>query len=1103
MSRYENGSWTTYNAEHGVAEKTATVMIQDREGAIWVGTRGGGVSRYTKGEWSTFTTEDGLASDNVETMLQDRGGGIWVGTHRGVSLYKDNDWQTFSTEDGLAHVLISAIVQDQQDALWFGTWGGGISQYANGQWRSFTTEHGLADNRVRTILEGRKKELWVGTWGGVSLYREGKWTSFTREHGLLNNVVRAIYQDRNDVVWAGTTGGLSRYDEGVWTTFTTEDGLTHNFAISFLEDGEGNLWIGTYGGGVSCYNDRAFTTFTAEDGLVDSFVIPTFLDREGNLWAGTDQSGVSRYDGGTWTSFTEEDGLVFNAVRSIFQDSEGALWFGTHDGVSRYDPGSSPGQAAWTGFGVEDGMSGTSVYSIMQDKEGMIWFSTYSGVSRYDPDASSETAWTAFTVADGLVHKRVGSILQDKDGAFWFGTDGGVSRYDPGSGPGQAAWKSFTVEDGLAHNSVHAVFQDQDGVLWFGTREGLSRYDPSAPGTGAQKWDSFTTEDGLAHDSIWHSILEDREGILWIATEGGVTCYDGQTFQTLIRQDGLGSNSVFSILEDRRGNIWFGTNGGLTRFERPSSAPPRVSIESIVADKRYDGVDIVSIPSGAGLTAFEFAGYSFKTRPGGIVYRYRLSGHGDWKTTRDRRVEYQDLPRGDYVFEVEAVDRDLTYSESPATVTLTVTFYQRIGLMAGLGVAILLVAWQTVRVVARDRRLQASNQAMSDANRELFGLNQELQRDRAVERLRGQVQSMDRTEDFEGVLSLLTDDLKGVGLRFDTCEIDVLDEPVENPTMAYYEAHGLRYTTYTLNPDGRVSSDAFIVSAPFPGVVRQTVERFIAGEPWNGTSEGQTILEVPAGSYGRLRLVASDHDPFTDEETATLQEFAGAVALGYARYLDIRTIQENTQKKSAFLASMSHELRTPMNAIKGFTDLVLRRGKGELSERNQQNLTKVSQASDHLLAMINDLLDLSKIEAGRMDVGPTSFMVEDLVRSCCSTVSPLVKDGVALTVEVASDVGEAYTDDARVRQMLLNLLSNALKFTDEGSVTVKAEQLNGQIVIAVTDTGKGIPWDELPTIFDEYRQVKGSDQDHKGTGLGLSITKQFAELLGGSVGVKS
>jgi len=216
-----------------------------------------------------------------------------------------------------------------------------------------------------------------------------------------------------------------------------------------------------------------------------------------------------------------------------------------------------------------------------------------------------------------------------------------------------------------------------------------------------------------------------------------------------------------------------------------------------------------------------------------------------------------------------------------------------------------------------------------------------------------------------------------------------------------------------------------------------------------------------------------------------------------------RQIQEATERKSAFLASMSHELRTPMNAIKGFTGLVLRR-EASLSDRGRGNLQKVTHASDHLLAMINDLLDLSKIEAGRMDVNAEHFDVNALVATCCDTVSPLLKEGVELEQDLDDGIGAVTTDKARVQQMLINLLSNAIKFTDRGRVTLTATRSSGQLVLSVADTGQGIPAEELPTLFDEYRQVQGSESTvQKGTGLGLSITKKFAELLGGSIRVES
>jgi serine phosphatase RsbU (regulator of sigma subunit) len=252
----------------------------------------------------------------------------------------------------------------------------------------------------------------------------------------------------------------------------------------------------------------------------------------------------------------------------------------------------------------------------------------------------------------------------------------------------------------------------------------VSRYD-------GQQFQTLTTQEDLA-DSWVGSIFQDREGDLWFGTWGGVSRYDGQQFQTLFQKDGLSANDVGSILQDQAGDLWFGTGKGVTRFRPPPPSPPPVFIDAVVAGRRYEEVEEVVVPSTINLVVFEFHGISFKTRPEAMVYRYRLKGYEeDWQSTHERRVEYQDLPIGDYTFEVLAVDRDLTYSEQPATVSLTVhPPYGTIALASGLGLA-LMVAGVVSGYAVRKRRAQrqaerallseqqARLQAQEQLNREL------------------------------------------------------------------------------------------------------------------------------------------------------------------------------------------------------------------------------------------------------------------------------------------------------------------------------------------------------------------------------------------------
>jgi signal transduction histidine kinase/DNA-binding response OmpR family regulator len=218
-----------------------------------------------------------------------------------------------------------------------------------------------------------------------------------------------------------------------------------------------------------------------------------------------------------------------------------------------------------------------------------------------------------------------------------------------------------------------------------------------------------------------------------------------------------------------------------------------------------------------------------------------------------------------------------------------------------------------------------------------------------------------------------------------------------------------------------------------------------------------------------------------------------------------RRLQEASRHKSEFLANMSHELRTPLNAIIGFTRLVMRRTREVLPEKQYENLEKILISSDHLLQLINGILDLSKIEAGRMEVRPTAVDLHQLVGSCLRTVEPLVKsDRLQLVVDLPDELPVLLTDEEKLTQILINLLSNAIKFTEAGTVTISARCRGDTISIAVSDTGIGIAQEALELIFEEFRQIDSSStRRYGGTGLGLSITRHFARLLQGEVGVQS
>jgi signal transduction histidine kinase len=251
---------------------------------------------------------------------------------------------------------------------------------------------------------------------------------------------------------------------------------------------------------------------------------------------------------------------------------------------------------------------------------------------------------------------------------------------------------------------------------------------------------------------------------------------------------------------------------------------------------------------------------------------------------------------------------------------------------------------------------------------------------------------------------------------------------------------------------------------------------------------------------------------FTPGVIELLTAFATQSALAIHNARLFREIEDKSRQleiasrhKSAFLANMSHELRTPLNAIIGFTRIVMRRAKGQIEHKQYENLDKILISAQHLLALINAILDLAKVESGKIDIRAGELRPAPLVEQCVRTIEPLLQDGVTLACDCPQTLPSMWTDEEKLRQIVINLLSNAAKFTASGSIRVSGRVLVGdRIEFAVADTGTGIAADHLDSIFEEFQQVGASaPREHAGTGLGLAIARRLARLMGGELRAES
>lgn len=263
-------------------------------------------------------------------------------------------------------------------------------------------------------------------------------------------------------------------------------------------------------------------------------------------------------------------------------------------------------------------------------------------------------------------------------------------------------------------------------------------------------------------------------------------------------------------------------------------------------------------------------------------------------------------------------------------------------------------------------------------------------------------------------------------------------------------------------------------------------------------SIGSDITELKQAEK-QIRQLNEDLRRYADELELRVKERTAELAVAK------EAAESADRLKSAFLATMSHELRTPLNSIIGFTGIMLQGLTGPLNEEQQKQMTMVQSSARHLLSLINDVLDISKIESGQLMLSFTSFQLKPTIEKVVKLVLPLAeKKGLALKLDIAANVNQTTSDQRRLEQVLLNLVNNAIKFTEEGHVRISCSRENDHYLLSVADTGIGIKPEELAGLFQPFHQIdNGTTRKREGTGLGLSICKRLIEMMGGDIDVQS
>jgi signal transduction histidine kinase/ligand-binding sensor domain-containing protein/DNA-binding response OmpR family regulator len=1052
------------------------------------------VSFPARAQFRQFSTTDGLSDNSVNVVYQDRYGLLWFGTEVGLNRFDGYSFTVFhhdpSDSASLSEDNVISIVEDGSGNLWIGTAAGGLNLYQRGDnsFRRFehhsTDPAGLPDNFVKCLLPGRRGDLWIGTGSGFSSFD-------IQRHTFVNHLpgkyVKALYEDSGGRLWIGTGfDGLFRYEpeEGRLVRFMHDPSdpysPTVNAIESIAEDSLGNIWIGTLGGGLLRYNDAGGRfhpcRIVREEGMAGEAgtVYSLFCGRDGILWAGTENHGlkrirVERQGSGFGISIrsyshdkNDPSSLSNNTVRSVFEDRTGNLWIGTFSGgihlLSKY-------KKPFHNFRTEpfnrDGLSHNIVRCFLEDRPGNLWIGTDGGGLNYLERRSGR--FIHFThdpeYPSSISDDHILDLYRDSAGSLWIATWNGLNRFDV-SGRRFIRYHSDPADArSLSSDKTTSVIVDESGHVWVGTISGLNVLDTRRGGV----FRGFEGAGSVLRDRYILCLYLDSEGNIWAGTVWGLFMlpresrlskrYEFTAFYNVPGDSGSLSNSqVFSILEDSSGMLWVATLNGLNRFDPETRTFHSWSVRDGLPSSRIASV----VEDGDGAI--------WVGTHRGIARLYPSSGSVTCYDSRDGLV-------GD-------------------------DFARAAARLAGGELAF---GAKTGFTVFPPDSIPFCPVVPPVVLTGFYVQNREMPISGVLKQRKGQV----RPDSLEIELSH--------DQNVFSFEFAALDFTAPEKNQYQYRMEGFdpewrktgpdrRFAGYTNLPAGRYVFRAkgsncdgvwnerglFVAVRIFPPFWR------------SGWAVAIYTALILAALYLLRRLVL-----FRERMKTELQ---------FERR-EAERIHELDAMKLRFFTNISHEFKTPVTLIIGLLERLMAEKGVPAKRKLLKSHQSLMRNATRLLRLINQIMDIRKLESGGMRLDPRRTDIVVFARGIYSSFKDEADQRrIQYRFTSFTDHFHACFDPDKIEKVIFNILSNAFKYTgDGGSIRLDVSRQDGRpdgaggfLAVRIEDNGIGIPEEYLDKIFDPFVRVERSGPDSRpGTGLGLSFAKEMMALHGGSLEVAS
>jgi ligand-binding sensor domain-containing protein/signal transduction histidine kinase/DNA-binding response OmpR family regulator len=992
-----------------------------------------------------------------------------------------------TVENGLSQNAVLAVSQDEKGFIWIGT-SNGLNRYDGYRFRIYQSRQNdsstLTNNNILSILNDSRNQMWVGTYFGLNKYDAAldrfQRIPSPRDHQLS---FASIFEDRSGRLWVGTNEGLYNMvnDRLIAVDFPKSSGVASDVGVrSIAQDRNGHIWIGTIAGLLQLPNGQTQGMKVFRHNPADASTLSADLitgieeDRFGRIWAATLNNGLNMLEPGTdrfrrFLHINGQPSLINNNVRKILLDKSGLLWIGTQEGISVLDENLRFVYSFQQKDGDPHSLSHNSVHCLYQDMSGNIWTGTYFGGLNYTYAVNTEFAVLRKKDAPNFLSNNViSSITEDEKKNLWIGTEGGGLNYYDRSNGRFTSYKHNAADPlSIGSNLIKVVYRDREGNIWCGTHGGgLNHLDPA---TRSFRRYLFKENDATTLNSEVLSVFEDSRGRFWVGSTLGIKLFNKTTHglepvnNTFTQSAPFGSTASYFYEDDKR-RLWIGTSDGLylltnETFQKISNE----QVNCILQDRRSQ--------------------IWMGMRQSGLT-RYNENTHSLDYVSQDNKLNTRNI-----MGILEDQQGHLWMSSDNGLLKFNPAQDQLQIFTVSDGIA--------------GNAFNFKSFFKDDAGEFFFGgfngithfFPERIQSNQKVPRLvltdLRLFNEPVKPGDQQGLLPQSISHTAGVTLRYNQNMVGI-DFAVLNHIKSNKNSYAYKLEGYD--------------------------------KAWNFTgTPAVNYANLPPGQYTFLVKGANNDGIWSDPvsfKITVLPPFwltwwayciyilaiAGVVFL-IVRYFFLGALLKKEEElhhvKLNFFTNISHEIRTHLTLITAPVDRML-----ESQETNhfvRQQLGAVQQNANRLLRLVNELMDFRKAETGNMKLYPGKHdIIAFLEEIYVSVRDACIHKNITLSFVQHTDAIAVYFDREQLEKVFINLLTNAIRFTPQnGTITLEIKDAEKEVIVAVTDNGRGIAPEYLDKVFTNFFQVADHGVQNTGYGIGLALARTIISLHHGSIVVES